>query len=100
MSRYRIRYTFETAPFSVMTRDVGALNPIAALNQFHAQLQLEENVEADAYAIKDISMIYAANAMNRTGDEMVESSFDLPKCSNPILKKKAEKPVAEPTPWF
>ena len=100
MSRYRIRYAYETAPQTIMTRDVGAVSPIAALNQFHAAIQIDDGVEANAYSVKDVSLIYAANANQRTGDEMIESAFDLPKCSNPVLKKKMDAPGLKQESWF
>jgi hypothetical protein len=100
MSRYRIRYSFEASPIRVMTRDLGAVSPIAALNQFHTVLQLEENIDAQLYKIESVSLVYPANANQRTGDEMVESTFDLPKCSNPILKKKVEVSGVKQEAWF
>lgn len=100
MSRYRIRYSYETAPCAIMTRDLGATSPIAALNQFHTTMQIDDGVDAKAYSVKGVSMIYAANAFQRTGDEMVESEFDLPKCGNPILKKKLDAPGLKQEVWF
>lgn len=100
MSRYRIRYSFESAPLTVMTRDLGAVSPIAALNQFHTVLQLEENIDSQLYKIQSVSLVYAANANQRTGDDMVESSFDLPKCSNPILGKRVEVAEIKQGAWF
>ncbi len=100
MSRYRIRYAYETAPQAIMTRDVGAVSPIAALNQFHTAIQIDDGVEANAYSVKDISMIYSPSAIHSTGSEMVESSFDLPKCSNPVLKKKLDAPGLKQESWF
>ena len=100
MSRYRIRYAFESAPLTIMTRDLGAVSPIAALNQFHTVLQLEENIDAQLYKIESVSLVYPANANQRTGDEMIESSFDLPKSSNPILKKRPEVPAVKQEAWF
>ena len=100
MSRYRIRYSFESAPLTVMTRDLGAVSPIAALNQFHTVLQLEENIDAQLYKVVSVSLVYPANANQRTGDDMVESSFDLPRCANPMLKKKPEAPAAKQEAWF
>jgi hypothetical protein len=83
-----------------MTRDLGAVSPIAALNQFHTVLQLEENIDAQLYKIQSVSLVYAANANQRTGDDMVESSFDLPKCGNPILGRRVEVAEIKQGAWF
>jgi len=96
MKRFRIKYSLDSLPDLNQTDDLQASGPVQALNQFHNSMQMERNIKPSSYEILSLSMVYGSCASHKTGENVVDSKFDLPRCSNPTMRKSVEiAPIQE-----
>ena len=89
-------YSLNSSLDQNQTDDLQASGPVQALNQFHNSMQMDRNINPSSYEILSLSMIYGSCAAHKTGEDVVDSKFDLPRCSNPTMRKSVEiAPIQE-----
>lgn len=99
MIRYRIKYTLDSTNGCVWVKDIPASSPVNALNQFHQLMQIEKGIKHSSYSIVTMGAVYGTSAIHSSDGDIIDSSFDLPKCANPNLKPEETKPIVQEA-WF
>ncbi len=94
MKRFRARYTINGTGLKLV-KDWDAASPITALNNVHKFIQIESGIKHNEYTIDSLDHIYSSDPHGRAGFEEVESTFDLPKTSNPDLTPRPQHPTRD-----
>jgi hypothetical protein len=93
MNKYRIKYSLESAPGCVFVKDIQATGPVRALDMFHKDIQVDRGIAQHSYKVGYMGLMYSSDAFGRTDSDVIESSFDLPKCENPNMKPVKSVPA-------
>lgn len=94
MIRYRIKYNLDSTNGCVWVKDIAASSPVNALNQFHQLMQIEKGIKHSSYSILSMGAVYGTSHVHSSDGDLVDSSFELPKCANPNLNP-VEPPPAQ-----
>lgn len=69
--------------------DVDSGNPVSALDVFHKDMQIRQNIPSDGYDITRMALTYNDTGLGR--GTIRESVYDLPKSKNPSIPKPEPK---------